>query len=63
MFGWSAWGGGRGSRGEGLGKGLDLGTGREGGNGDEGLPAAAGAAGEQEREEIRRKAGGAKAKE
>lgn len=53
MFGWSAWGGGRGSRGEGLGKGLDLGTGREGGNGDEGLPAAAGAAGEQEREEIR----------
>lgn len=44
----------------GLGQGLDLGTGREG-NGEEGLPAAAGAAREQEIEEIRGEEGGAKA--
>lgn len=53
-------GGGSGSAEAGLRQGLDLGTGREG-NGEKGLPAAAGAAGEQEGEKIRGEEGGAKA--
>lgn len=58
VSGWTARRRGRGSTGGRLGQGLDLGRGREGG---EGLPAAAGAAGEQEREKIRGEEGGAKA--